>query len=305
MFNLSGGGRYWMAKAVFYHKADSEYDDQIERFYHFPRQYLSRVEKTIGDQIIYYGPQDKIGRTYFATASVLAVRADENLEDHFYADVTGFINFDRPVDYRESGGFERKLVRPDGSVSGGRAVQAVRIIEQSEFAAIVEAGLSTADEWPDHADQIDANVEFDGFEDEIQAEYQRPIVQQLLDRPFRDAKFRQHVRKAYNRRNAFTGLRLINGLGRPEVQAAHIKPVDKGGSDSIRNGIALSATAHWMFDRGLLSLEDDFSIMKSRHLNHDVSHLIVSNMKALVPEDPRQQPHPYYLDWHRTYRFKT
>lgn len=293
-----------MAKAVFYHKADSEYDDQIERFYHFPKQYQSRVERTVGDQIIYYGPQGKLGRTYFATAEVTGVRPDPIISDHFYADVTGFIDFDRPVPYRESGGFERKLVLPDGSISGGRAVQAVRIIEPSEFAAIVEAGLSSPDEWADQTDRIDQDSD-SGFGDEIQTEFERPVVQQMLNRPFRDAKFRQHVRKAYDRTCAFTGLRLINGKGRPEVEAAHIKPVEAGGSDSIRNGIALSGTVHWMFDRGLLSLMDDFTILKSRHLNHDVSHFLCRDMKALVPKDPKQQPHPYFLDWHRTNCFKT
>lgn len=65
----------------------------------------------------------------------------------------------------------------------------------------------------------------------------------------------------------------MNGKGRPEVQAAHIKPVEAGGSDSVRNWIALSATVHWMVDPGLLSLYDDFTVLKSRHLNHDISHI--------------------------------
>jgi len=208
------------------------------------------------------------------------------------------------VPYKENGGFEKKLVLPDGSVSGGRAVQAIRLIENFEFAAIAEAGLSSPDKWPDRTDQVSDRLEASGFGEESQAEFERPIIQQLLNRPFRDAKFRQHVRMAYDRTCAFTGLRLINGLGRPEVEAAHIMPVAAGGSDSIRNGIALSGTVHWMFDRGLLSMTDDFSILKSRHLNHDVSHLLRSDMKALVPTDPKIHPHPNYLDWHRSNCFK-
>ena len=58
-----------------------------------------------------------------------------------------------------------------------------------------------------------------------------------------------------------TGLRIINGGGRSEVQAAHIRPVASSGPDSVRNGLALSGTAHWMFDRGLLSIGDDYSIL--------------------------------------------
>ena len=35
-----------------------------------------------------------------------------------------------------------------------------------------------------------------------------------------------------------TGLKLINGGGRCEIEAAHIIPVAKNGPDSPRNGIA-------------------------------------------------------------------
>ena len=59
--------------------------------------------------------------------------------------------------------------------------------------------------------------------------------------------------RAYDARCAITGLKLINGGGRAEVAAAHIRPVEANGPDIISNGIALSATAHWMFDRGLIS----------------------------------------------------
>lgn len=133
---------------------------------------------------------------------------------------------------------------------------------------------------------------------------ERPIVEQLTNRKFRDRKFAQNIKRLYDRTCAFTGLRLINGKGRPEVEAAHIIPVEHNGSDSIRNGIALSGTVHWMFDRGLLSLTDDFSILKSRHLNHDVSNLLVADMKAKVPRNPNHRPHPESLKWHRENCFK-
>ncbi len=63
--------------------------------------------------------------------------------------------------------------------------------------------------------------------------------------------FRRVVLRAYEQRCAVTGLRLINGGGRAEVEAAHIRPVEANGPDIISNRLALSGTAHWMFDRGL------------------------------------------------------
>src|SRR5207302_10438867 len=91
--------------------------------------------------------------------------------------------------------------------------------------------------------------------------FERPIVEMTVLRPFRERSFMHNVRSAYENRCAMTGLRLINGGGRPEVQAAHIQPVASSGPDSVRNGLALSGTIHWMFDRGLISIGDDLRIL--------------------------------------------
>ena len=299
-----------MGNAVFYHKDDSIYKDAKGDLYHFPGIYRTRVEQTIGSLIVYYGPlQGMSSRYYSGIARVLTVYPDPDLANHYFAKLDGYIDFDRPVGYLEEGGFERQLVRPDGTINSGRSVQAVRIISGMEFAAIVEAGLSEPDEWPDRVDNQDAGPAPPGLAETSQATYifsdePRSIIQQTINRPFRDAKFRQHIRKVYDRRCAFTGLRLINGGGRPEVEAAHIIPVERGGNDSVQNGIALSGTVHWMFDRGLLSLTDDFNILCSRQLNADVSHLLVPDRVARVPAAGHLRPHPHYLAWHRDNVFK-
>ncbi|MGF2049603.1 hypothetical protein ACQUET_13015, partial [Lactococcus lactis] len=57
---------------------------------------------------------------------------------------------------------------------------------------------------------------------ESQMPFEWPIVEMTVLRPFRERSFMHNVRAAYSNRCAMTGLRLINGGGRPEVQAAHI-----------------------------------------------------------------------------------
>ena len=64
----------------------------------------------------------------------------------------------------------------------------------------------------------------------------RAIVQHVINRKFRDARFRRHVRSAYDKTCAVTGLRLINGGGRPEVEAAHIRPVENDGPVIVAAG---------------------------------------------------------------------
>ena len=83
----------------------------------------------------------------------------------------------------------------------------------------------------------------------------------LVNRPLRDSAFRRHVVGAYKETCAATGLRIVNGGGKSEVQAAHIRAVKDDGPDIVQNGIALSATCHWLFDRHLISLTDDYGLL--------------------------------------------
>ena len=90
------------------------------------------------------------------------------------------------------------------------------------------------------------------------------------------------------------------------MAAAHIRPVAENGPDIVSNGIALSGTVHWMFDRGLISLDDDLTIVLSRQLNDPdgVRGLVNKKGQALSPIRLMERPHPAYLRWHREHCFK-
>ena len=122
-----------------------------------------------------------------------------------------------------------------------------------------------------------------------------------MSRILRDRVFRRVVLRAYDERCAITGLKLINGRGRAEVAAAHIRPVEASGPDIVSNGIALSGTAHWMFDRGLISLSDDLEILISRQTNNpqEIRSIINKSGHALAPPRMSDRPHPHFLKWHR------
>jgi putative restriction endonuclease len=112
------------------------------------------------------------------------------------------------------------------------------------------------------------------------------------------------VRTAYENRCAVTGLQLINGGGRPEVQAAHIQPVAKDGPDAVRNGIALSGTFHWLFDRGLISIADDYRILIADKVPEQARRMMNPSGMANVPNSPLYRPNPFYLKFHRETIFK-
>ncbi len=146
-----------------------------------------------------------------------------------------------------------------------------------------------------------------GFdEQQTPFQFERERVSSLTSRIVRDRVFRRIVLRAYDERCAVTGLKLINGFGRAEVAAAHIRPVEANGPDIVSNGVALSGTAHWMFDRGLITLADDLEILVSRQVNDPdgVRALINKSGRAIAPSRPSDRPHPHFLKWHRDHCFK-
>jgi putative restriction endonuclease len=84
------------------------------------------------------------------------------------------------------------------------------------------------------------------------------------------------------------------------VEAAHIRPVAAHGPDSRRNGIALSRTLHWLFDRGIVSMENDGRILKADALIPPaVAGILRPEGYARVPDRALDRPHPEFLRWHR------
>jgi putative restriction endonuclease len=141
-----------------------------------------------------------------------------------------------------------------------------------------------------------------GFSEE-EKPYDRPIVERMISRPFREAAFALGVKEAYANTCAMSGISIINGGDRAEVQAAHIRPVADRGPDSIRNGLALSGTIHWMFDRGLVSIDEDYSILVARGRLPDTVARMLRN-ELLLPVRNDQRPHAHFLRYHRDQIFK-
>jgi putative restriction endonuclease len=182
----------------------------------------------------------------------------------------------------------------------------VRPLSAEDFARIVERGLGRDDDFLPRVDQINQICGFQDPQVPFQHLAARERVDQLTNRAVRDRNFRKNVLRAYGERCAITGLRLINGGGRAEVEAAHIRPVERDGPDIVSNGLALSGTAHWMFDRGLVGLADDLSILVSRQSNDldAVTAMINSSGKLLAPVRPANQPRTEFVTWHRENCFK-
>lgn len=77
----------------------------------------------------------------------------------------------------------------------------------------------------------------------------------------RSAKFTVRVCAEYRYTCALTGYSCVTYDGGTVVDAAHIEAWVRTQNDDLTNGLALSKTAHWMFDSGLWSVNDDFRII--------------------------------------------
>lgn len=299
-----------MGFGVFIHRFDSIYDDSPAERYQFPRQYLGRVEACLGDWIVYYEPR-KVAETrgYFAIAKVERVIPDPTAEDMYLALIEpgSYLDFAQAVPFNDSHGpIERGLLNADGKISG-RAQSAVRPISPQDFNRILAQGLAEDGAF---LPRMDEPMRAPGLYEQptpFVFDQARERISHLSSRIVRDRVFRRVVLNAYDERCAISGLKLINGGGRAEVAAAHIQPVHQNGPDIVNNGIALSGTAHWMFDRGLITLTDDLEIQVSRQANDPdgIYGFIQPSRHATPPLRASDRPHPHFLQWHRTNCFKS
>lgn len=290
-----------MVKLVLLHKDGSIYDDRPDSQYDFPRPYLKAVREGIGDWVIYYEPVKAGRRGYFAVAKIADVVENPRVPGRYLALIEPgtYLPFDRTVDRLKDGRpLEAALTTLGGGIAQGGAQQlAVRRLPEADFTRIVSLGLPPDLEVQEAARYVQVAP---GFADPV-APFERSVVERLTRRPYRDVVFRRLVREAYDFRCALSGLQLRNGGGRPEVQAAHIRPVERQGSDHLGNGLALSGTLHWMFDRGLISVAEDLTILVSGNKVPDAvaQRLIVPDRHLHLPADQRHHPHPANLRWHR------
>ncbi|WP_198022748.1 hypothetical protein [Methylosinus sp. LW3] len=161
---------------------------------------------------------------------------DPERPGYSYALMSEYLPFDRPVPFADGGTYAeaalRELTDPSrvGAYLQGKSV---RTISDSDFATIACAGLAETLSRENalrlvlDPGQVDPDtLELVRAPPEEQA---RRIEQILLNRKIRDANFRRQVCDAYDDRCAVTGLRIVNGGGRAEVQAAHIWSVALAG----------------------------------------------------------------------------
>lgn len=295
-------------KAVFDTKPTSVYDDEVTRHYQFPKRYLGIAERCVGDRIVFRRPRADGGNlAYFACAIVSHLEPDLANASMTFAHLRDFMQFDRPVPWTVAGRYWEEDLRiiPRQQVGTSLQGRSVRPLSEEDFADIVAAGLSETLA-PENSDRLhlpaataaQANADLHSPPGEGQ---ERRVEQVLTNRIIRDASFRGLICDAYEGRCAVTRLRIVDGKDNPEVQAAHIWAVADGGPDVVQNGIALSATVHWLFDRHLITIgEDNRLIVAQAKVPSEFQAVFAQHGATLhLPAKTGDRPHESYLEKHR------
>jgi putative restriction endonuclease len=125
----------------------------------------------------------------------------------------------------------------------------------------------------------------------------------------REVRFRLNVVAAYNYTCALTGYRLTTISSGSIVDAAHIHQFANSRNNDPQNGLALCKNAHWLFDNGLWTLTDEFTvIVAANHFLEDSPNqtplTAFQGKKISLPSDPTLWPSPVHLAWHRQHTFQ-
>jgi putative restriction endonuclease len=120
----------------------------------------------------------------------------------------------------------------------------------------------------------------------------------------RDQKFSVRVLPAYDFTCALTRYRMVATNGTTILDACHIHQFKLGGSCHPTNGIALSKTAHWLFDHGFWSLDDDYRVLVATQKFDeagDAAHLLKprAGSPVMLPANHHFHPDRSCLRWHR------
>ena len=298
--------------AIFQLRSKEEANRPIHDRFCFENKHLKTVYDTLNDWVIYYQPARRAGEHggrspgYFARARIVSVYptpgvlgySDAILGDYSEFPTVPFSLFDAQLNRKIY--FEQSMLESDGSLNRHANQQRVRALSDAEYNCILEAAFERLPVEEYSTFPADA---YTGFAEDPPEPLERDRF--LTSRVFRARMFRKVVGDAYAWRCAMTGISLPAPDGSHEIECAHIKPVKDSGPDCVRNGIALLRTAHWLFDKGFISIDLDHRIIRSSRCNNlKIDKLLNMSGKIDVPKNDIEHPHPDFLLYHREHIFE-
>lgn len=118
----------------------------------------------------------------------------------------------------------------------------------------------------------------------------------------RGSIFKREVPKIYNYTCCISGMKIDTIYSVSMVDACHIVPFSESYDDTITNGISLCPNLHRAFDRGLISVDENYKVLVNPNWNEKLSHYSIKQFEGiqiLLPTNPGQLPLPENFQNHR------
>jgi putative restriction endonuclease len=122
----------------------------------------------------------------------------------------------------------------------------------------------------------------------------------------RSGIFKREIPKIYNYTCAISGLRIEATINVQMVDACHIVPFSVSKDDTVGNGFSLTPTLHRAFDRGLITINDDYIIRVSPAIKELESVFSIKQFEGkqlVLPANNKHHPLLENFEWHRKEKY--
>ncbi len=117
----------------------------------------------------------------------------------------------------------------------------------------------------------------------------------------RGGVFKREVPKIYGYQCAISEMRIESSTNAQMVDACHLVPFAISKDDTITNGIALSPNLHRAYDRGLITITEDYRVKISKAISENHSPYSLGQFdgkEIILPRNPEYYPSIENLRWH-------
>jgi putative restriction endonuclease len=138
-------------------------------------------------------------------------------------------------------------------------------------------------------------------------EYKNEIIHLIKEKNeeeifLRGSLFKREIPKIYNNTCSISGMRIQASSNISMIDACHIVPFSESNDDTISNGIALCPNLHRAFDRGLISISDEYRVIINKNFIESESSYNLQqfrNKEIILPASVSHHPSPENLRKHR------
>ncbi|MBL7997200.1 MAG: HNH endonuclease [Candidatus Kapabacteria bacterium] len=142
---------------------------------------------------------------------------------------------------------------------------------------------------------------------EYRQEIEKLIEQKNEEEVFmRGSIFKREIPRIYNNTCCISGMRIDASTSISMIDACHIVPFSISYDDTVTNGIALCPNLHRAFDRGLISIDQNYHVIVSSSFIESVSNYSITaftGKEIQLPKENKYYPLQENLLWHRQNRF--